>query len=220
MKYVIFSDIHGNIIALDKMLEDTDGSYDGYIFCGDVFGYYGHPSEVIDRLLTIDHLFAVQGNHDVYYLNGEKTPELVQTYGNSYLSPLTYAQKSFLAALEYRMNMEITDRKISILHGTPGNLLEGRCYPDCKSFDAYSSDITFFGHTHYRMDKMLGNVRIINPGSLGQPRDGQGFSYVVYDFETDECEFRTVEIDKEQLEKDLLSCEDNSDVIQYLLGKI
>lgn len=219
MKYVVFSDIHGNLLALNKMLDETSGRYDGYIFCGDVMGYYNHPAEVIDLMQTMPNLMAVRGNHDADYIGQKRCDLLYKKYGSSYRTKLTSCQLDYLKSLPEKIEKKINGKNICVFHGTPNDYLNGRCYPTNKDFASYHEGITFFGHTHYRMIRLVNGKCIINPGSLGQPRDGKGFSYAIYDFVTDYCDFKTVEVNISQLHRDILANESNPRVIDYLVRK-
>ena len=72
--------------------------------------------------------------------------------------------------------------RVGIFHGTPQDPLEGRLYPkdsivNSEIYQQY--DIVVLGHTHCRMERLVGDTLVINSGSLGQPRDGSGFGYAV-----------------------------------------
>ena len=56
MKLCVFSDIHGNMDAFNKMIEAEKNNVDGYIFLGDIFGYFYEQSEIIDKLRSIKNI--------------------------------------------------------------------------------------------------------------------------------------------------------------------
>ena len=71
--------------------------------------------------------------------------------------------------------MKIEGTKISLFHGSPWDPLQGYIYPDYPGFGEFlriDSDLFFLGHTHYPLYKKIGNKGIINPGSVGLPRNG------------------------------------------------
>ena len=72
--------------------------------------------------------------------------------------------------------IESDGKKLFIMHGSPQDPLEGRIYPD-TALTGGESAVYIMGHTHYRMLRRGERGLWINPGSLGQPRDGYGFSY-------------------------------------------
>ena len=201
----MFSDVHGNVDALRKMI-DVEGEEGNYLFCGDLAGYYYDALECMYELKRIHLVAAVRGNHDQYYIdafsNCERTNELCIKYGNSY----KYKSKELF---EYMLELPVTvemnaNNKIAIIqHGSLSNRLEGRWYPDTEIEIPKASEAIFVvcGHTHYRMHRIINGLQIINPGSLGQPRDGMGFSYCILETDSMEVEFRNVSIDLNYLER-------------------
>lgn len=210
MKLIVFSDIHGNILALDAFLEKIKETvYDYLVFCGDIFGYYYGQNEIIERLSRLDQLIWLKGNHDEYFLRlyyGEsEEAEYIEKYGHSYENLRERFQKEKaerIACLKPEHIMECGGRRIGIFHGTPEDSLEGRLYPDRPILnpDGYCRyDIVILGHTHCRMLREERNTLVINSGSLGQPRDGNGFGYAVLDTKSLQAEFYEVKIDRTQL---------------------
>lgn len=222
MKICIFSDIHGNGEALDMMLSDVTGQVDAYIFAGDIWGYFYDQEHVIDSLMSLPELVAVKGNHDEYYLRHDFTPDLLDRYGSSYLTPLYENRRSFIEKLPDHLTFEIDGRKFGIYHGGLSDSLEQRIYPDTeieKNDQVERFDYLILGHTHYRMCKRIVRTTVINPGSLGQPRDGQGFSYCILNTETDGIDFRTVTIDISKLLEHVAQTDGDKSVCTYLKGK-
>lgn len=198
MKYVIFSDIHGNGEALRKLLEKEASSDTGFIFCGDICGYYYEIWECVDLLKSIKGLIAVRGNHDQYYIDAfddaEMTKQLAKKYGSTYIEKRDYV-RHYLSSLPLIRTINCDGRVIQIQHGTPENLLEGRLYPDTPLPIADKGTIYMVGHTHYQMYRDSGGTIWVNPGSLGQPRDGKGFSYCKLDTETWNFQFSSMDVD-------------------------
>ena len=157
MRLVIFSDLHGNSLALDAFLKKIEKlSYDRLIFCGDIFGYYYNQKTIIRTLSAINGLIWLKGNHDAYF-------------------------------------QRIYEGKEDA---------EGKLYPDkpVQNPEEYQKyDIVILGHTHCRMERMEGSTWIVNSGSLGQPRDGNGYGFAVMDTALRQVEFQTVEIDQPRL---------------------
>lgn len=209
MKIIVFSDIHGNIYALDAFLNQIKNEqYDRIVFCGDIFGYYYNQKEVIKCLNQLDNLIWLRGNHDTYYLNismgRESEAEYIAKYGHSY-EDVRSKYKNFFSTIEEKKEiceLDVGGVRIGIFHGTPDNPSEGRLYPNNEIIDAkvYSKyNIVILGHTHCKMKRFCGNTMIVNPGSLGQPRDGQGYGYAVIDTKNKEVEFRNVKFDATDL---------------------
>lgn len=199
MRLTVFSDIHGNEAVLRKMLEKERHRSDSQmVFCGDICGYYYHAEECMRLLSSIPNLIMVRGNHDQYYLEAfedvKKTEYLVSKYGSSYRVK-TKRLCSFIEHIPLKQVIRCNGRIFHIQHGAPDNLLEGRLYPDTALPMVSESCVFLTGHTHYRMVRKAGNALWVNPGSLGQPRDGKGFSYCVIDTDNMEIEFCTIEMD-------------------------
>ena len=194
MKLVVFSDIHGNLPALDAFLEKIETlSYDALVFCGDIFGYYYHQKEIIERLY--------------HGMSDEK--QYIQKYGHSYANVRKRFHEEEARLIDRHKpehQMECNGCRIGIFHGTPENSLEGRLYPDrfVSNPDDYRNyDLVILGHTHCRMLRKEQNTLIVNSGSLGQPRDGNGFGYAVVDTESLQAEFGEVTIDRKRLYREI-----------------
>jgi len=192
MKLGIISDIHGNNFALKAILEKTP-NVDLFIFLGDISGYYSFTEECVELLKKIN-IVAVKGNHDQILIDcliNNKKPDL--SYSIRYGSALL---RSFLSASHYTIDflLSLPDFQEFMLdgnifkcfHGAPWNPLTGRVYPNFKEWNRFmdvNADVILLGHTHYPFIKKLNNNKlIINPGSVGQPRDiGNMSSYIILD---------------------------------------
>lgn len=225
MKLVVFSDIHGNSDVLKKMLAEEPPSKNcQYICCGDIVGYYYNVKECINMLREIENLICVRGNHDQMYINAffdaSLTSTLVRKYGSSYkyrdISVIEY-----LSTLPLQKTLQIDEKNILIQHGTPDDLLEGRIYPDTEIYSNTDKvvDIILSGHTHYRMHKMVNQTHWINPGSLGQPRDGMGFSYCVIITKPFLVEFRKLEVNMDKLKKQIQMYDIHNSYLREILER-
>lgn len=214
MKIVVFSDIHGNQYAVRSFLKQIESiSYDRLVFCGDIFGYYYGQNEVLDSLSGLQGLLWLKGNHDKYALDiydGKSDPEYyIKNYGHSYSDLRTkYSadRMGFLAKLPERAEIRAGGKTIGFFHGTPEDALEGRLYPDNEIADSpvyQAYDYVVMGHTHFRMDRRLGGTRVLNPGSLGQQRDGKGCGFLVLDTDEDTVWYQDVSYDKDALYQEI-----------------
>lgn len=225
MKLCIFSDLHGNIAALNKMLEREQLNIDCFFFLGDIFGYfYGQPV-IIDKLMNIKNLWAVKGNHDKNYIeilqgNRKKRNELVDKYGSSYLLSLTQDQEEYIRHLPNCLEIEMDGQLFGLFHGGPADFLDQRIYPNTQmDYSIEKYDVLLLGHTHYRLIKKIGKTLIINPGSLGQPRDGEGFSYVIFDSEDKTYEFKSVVVNTLDLVTQVEKKDSGKRVFTYIKRK-
>lgn len=215
MRYLVISDIHSNLPALQAVLfnaPDVDA-----IWClGDVVGYGPNPNGCIERIEEYSHVCIV-GNHDwgvlgradLFIFNQDAREALFWTQGE--LSP---ENRQFLAQTPKTMTIE----DYLLVHGSPREplweyLLDVQRAK--QSFLAIDSQVVFVGHTHLPLIfewveasqearlllpsfdeplKLDGRRLIVNPGSVGQPRDGDPrAAYGILDTEARTFEFRRVD---------------------------
>lgn len=229
MCIIAFSDIHGNLYALEAFLEDIKSErYDKLIFCGDIFGYYYEQKKIIEILSQIKNLIWLKGNHDDYFCKlyrGELNEnDLIEKYGHSYLdvrSKFTYKDYITLSNKSSSYKSVYHNVRIAAFHGTFSEPQEGRLYPKDKNIDErYSEfDIVVLGHTHFRMVQKYRNTLVVNPGSIGQPRDGNGFSYCIINSIKGNVEFRTVDIDVQALYKQIDTYDKNLTKLKSVLER-
>ncbi len=222
MKICIFSDIHGNLEALKKMLAYEIETAEVVIFAGDIFGYFYEQIEIIQNLICIPKLLAVRGNHDDNYLTNKDRDSIINRYGSSYDLFLSPRQKAFLTSMPSFLETTIAGKKFGIFHGGPNEHMTQRIYPDteiCLETMQNKYDYIVLGHTHHRFIKKVGNAWIINPGSLGQPRDGRGFGYCILDIDNNSCQFKTVDVNVEKLLLQVQKRDADRLVFEYLTKK-
>ena len=210
MRYLVLSDLHSNWEALQAVLESAQGKYDQIVCCGDLAGYGPDPNPVIDWART--HLNAViRGNHDracagledLEWFNPVAKAASIWTMAR--LTPENLAYLRQLPAGPLQVN------GFQLIHGSP---LDEDEYlmsaADVRNvFDYLESNVSFFGHTHlqcgfgrangtFQMLRRLEGaesevwqrfdsegVYLINPGSVGQPRDGDPrAAYALFDSDT------------------------------------
>ena len=201
MKYAVFSDIHGNAYAFEAMINSLHGEkIEGYLFCGDIVGYYYQAERIVEAFKQLPNFLAVRGNHDEMYLRAlsdiESRNAAIEKYGSSYNKPDAFTTE-YIQSLPEFITTNIGNFNIAMLHGSYSSPLSGRIYPDSPlDMLPLEYDFLFIGHTHYQMTRLCPkNCQIINPGSLGQPRDGKGFAYCIIDFIKGEIDRRFVDFD-------------------------
>lgn len=178
----IISDIHGNYPALKAVIEDIEKMGIQKIIClGDVAGYYCLINECID-VLKEREIFTLQGNHDYYLISGKGCPR--STSANNCLKfqseIITDVNRLWL---KNNALSRYDEGNISFVHaGWKDNLDEYLYELSEEYFQSYNFKYFFSGHTHvpiiYEMEKKL----YCNPGSVGQPRDGNPkASYAIFD---------------------------------------
>ena len=225
MRTLILSDIHANLTALSAVLEDAK-PYDRVWCLGDVVGYGPDPNACVERLRALPGLKGIKGNHDAAIL-GEIDINAFNYEARASLewldSKLKPNNRRWLETLEERLTVE----NITLVHGSPRNPIweyiidVGVARQNMSAFD---TQICLVGHTHipcvFQMDEeddvtstflysmspkvsfKLNRPAIVNPGSVGQPRDHDPrSSYLIYDSNTDEWTLHRVDYDFQQVQE-------------------
>jgi len=213
MTIAVFSDIHGNVSSLEEALKIMDTlNPDKYLFLGDMAGYYYYQNESIELLNDINNLISIKGNHDEYFLksllNKATLKQLDEKYGQSYSllhDNITETSKSFFYNL---LECEINDT-FEAYHGSPNNYLEDYVYKETKIKLTTTVPFIFLGHTHYPMIKHVNDTLIVNPGSIGQPRDYNKGSFSIVDLKDKKVENIRYTYKKSQLERRVIQLNDN-----------
>jgi len=228
MKICIFSDIHGNGPAFNAAYGMiTSEKADINIFLGDLCGYYYDQLEILDKLTAIPKLSAVKGNHDHIFLsmiNGDR--ELGVTYMKKYGYSIENLLNNDTAGLVRWLSglpesCAVADTALSCYHGSPWDSMEGYVYPDSRldRFLDYPELYFLLGHTHYPMVRRIGDKFIINPGSLGQPRNGGWPTYAVLDYDSMEVSIKEVIYDKSELIRRIEKVGGDNACLESILGR-
>ena len=196
--YAVFSDIHSNLDALEAVIDHIPKGMP--ILClGDIVGYGAQPNEVIQAVQGLRPLVTLMGNHDYAVTSGNtegfSTPAAIAIAWTR--QHITTANLQFLSTLRSEVHLERDKIAVGLYHASPRDSLFEYIYPDLSREETESlinqskCRVVLLGHTHIPM-KLSGKTGIIaNPGSIGQPRDGNpnaslGFltlSAGKYDFE-------------------------------------
>lgn len=201
MKILLLSDIHSNWVALSAIQE----SFDVCLFLGDVVEYGAEPVPCIDWVRSNVHA-AVRGNHDHATAQRVMTGpsrgcrRLAAVTRELHLKVLQPTHFKFLARLPVTRSVEIDGKTFFLVHATPRDPMDEYLTDDVPAWTArltgIDADFVCVGHTHLPLDLEIDGRRLINPGSVGQPRDGDPrAAYVV--IEDGEVSFRRQEYDVE-----------------------
>ena len=214
MKIAVLSDIHSNKYALTSTMHFLESKkIDKYIFLGDLFGYYPWAMEtynIIKPYLPISiHLL---GNHDELIINPIE-PEIKPEYWDVIIqnkNDLSLEAIDWLSTLIAHKKIVIGNMNFELYHGSPDNPLNGRFYPDNKNEYGWfpkENEIILMGHTHYPLlIKTTQNGILLNPGSVGQPRDGNlESSFAIINTENNSFEFYRVPYDVNKAIRELES---------------
>lgn len=227
MRIGIFSDIHGNIHAFEKVHRKllVEGC-DMHLFLGDICGYYYHQNEVIELMRTMPSLVTLAGNHDIMFMKAAKDDGIMRSYvqqiGRSYALLKEHISEANMAFLgELRESYVSEDGEIAAFHGSPWNPYHEYVYPDSNvdQFSQMSFRVVFLGHTHHPMDREINGKRLINPGSVGQPRNGGDPTYGVFNTETGVFDIKEITYDVQIVVEEVRQVEEyNAHLISVLEG--
>jgi predicted phosphodiesterase len=197
MRYLVLTDIHANLEALDTCLADAQvHTYDGTLVLGDLVGYGPDPNTVVERVQALNPVAIVRGNHDKVACGLEQAEgfnSVAKSAAKWTLDILKPAHRDWLCALPEGPT-EVDDL-VEICHGSPFD-------EDAYIFDELDAvralkvatrPLCLFGHTHYpitfelsqesfdsvgsaaapqmQVQMRVGCKYLLNPGSVGQPRD-------------------------------------------------
>ena len=194
MKFLVLSDIHGNINALEAILEEESEDLQ-MINLGDVCGYYPFANECIS-LLRERNAISILGNHDLGVIQGSLTKREDDYRWNQARESLNPENLDWLRSLEISKKMDLGSSELHLHHGSPSDVNE-YLYPDGVFHgDAFEEGLTLLGHTHIQMIKHQNSSTIVNPGSAGQPRNGRpGADYAILDLSEDTIFFKHLDYD-------------------------
>lgn len=185
MNIALISDIHGNYPALEAVMESEDFKAADQVYClGDLVGYYPYPEECVARVRR-QRIPCVMGNHD--YSCVENRPCRNNRIGRASLE-LTRRLVSrqtivFLSEVPDRLEVQLNKERLYLVHGSPENPLNGYVLPGDSVNVPIGCGILAMGHTHKQFSRNQSGRLLLNPGSVGQPRDGKGACFAVLDLE-------------------------------------
>ncbi|MGQ0637685.1 MAG: metallophosphoesterase family protein [Planctomycetaceae bacterium] len=177
MRILLIADIHANWPALSAINEP----FDACLFLGDLVDYGTDPIPCIEWIRTHADA-AVRGNHDhavaqkVMARGGTGFRELAAATRPLNWRVLQRAHLKFLSRLPVTCTVAFGDLRLAMFHATPRDPLDEYLLDDPAAWQArlngVEADIVCVGHTHVQFHLDLGGIQIVNPGSVGQPRDG------------------------------------------------
>jgi predicted phosphodiesterase len=224
MRILVISDLHANLTALEAVLADA-GTVDAAWCLGDVIGYGPDPNDVVELVRAIPNLTCVLGNHDVAVL-GQMDDAVFNTEARRSLlwqkQQLSDGNKGYLESLPQDSLVMDT---VTLAHGSPRdpvweyilNTLVARL-----NFQRFETPYCFVGHSHIQCMFQLNTEKdrvsleapkvnevltltpraILNPGSVGQPRDRDPrAAYAIFDPEAGTWEPRRVSYDVEAVQE-------------------
>lgn len=197
MRYLIISDIHANIDALEAVLARAEGAWDRLLVLGDLVGYGAEPNLVIDTIVRLSPVAVIRGNHDKAACgldDGSGFNQVARLAAAWTAERLTPANRTYLRELPG--GPRTIDDIVEICHGAPFDedyyIFDGG--DAVRGLESATRPLCLFGHTHLpvmfwvrdqtyegaapagQVDTTIsiedGTRYLINAGSVGQPRDG------------------------------------------------
>jgi putative phosphoesterase len=197
MRILLIADIHANWPALKALSEP----YDVCLFLGDLVDYGLEPTPCIDWVRR-HAKYAIRGNHDHGVAQNVK---VTGKNGFRYLTAITrpitqekisHEDRRYLAGLPVSSMVTLHDTRYLLVHATPRDPLDEYALADAdfwaRRLQGVDANVICVGHTHHSYVLEVGDKLVINPGSVGQPRDGDPrASYAI--IEDDRVEIKRVE---------------------------
>ena len=217
-RILIISDIHANLVALESVI-DAAGEVDEVWNLGDIVGYGPRPRECVERVIGLKPTASLIGNHDWAAIGRLTLDEFnpVARYATYWTTAHLGAEHmSYLEGLPNR----VIDDNWMLVHGSPRHPVWEYVYTARvahQNFELFDAQVCFLGHTHIQLYiseemarrgvppihpsdgdvlDMAGSRFIVNPGSVGQPRDNDpGAAFALYDSERGRVTFRRIAYD-------------------------
>jgi predicted phosphodiesterase len=231
VRYLVVTDIHANLEALEACLHDAEHrGFDEVLVLGDIVGYGPDPNAVCDSVKALKLRAVVRGNHDKVALGVEQADGFNAAARNAArwtLHELTPENRNWIAGLA-KGPLAIDDL-VAICHGAPFDE-DTYIFDELDAMRALTTTprpVLFFGHTHYAIAFELGSSGLViagpvsdgqaeialkegfrylvNPGSVGQPRDGDPrAAYAIVDTAQKRLEMRRIDYPVEITQKKML----------------
>lgn len=180
MTTAFISDIHGNNVALQSVLASIDSMGITHIVCaGDVAGYYSEVNACCDTLRARG-IPTVMGNHDWYLGGGGNCLRSRSVNDCIYFQRRIISTDNFAWLRELPLQLEVEG--VRVVHGGWSDPLDEYLKPSAEYFATLKGRRFLSGHTHLPCVQRYGDKVYCNPGSVGQPRDGDPrASFAVFD---------------------------------------
>jgi putative phosphoesterase len=179
LRIIVISDIHSNIESFRAVIAKLP-PHDCILFLGDLVGYGPNPNEVVEQLQQLKPAKALMGNHDYAVVTGDVSgfsshAAIAVEWTRRHIEPTKLA---YLSSLDSSARIHLDNMELALFHGSPADPLNEYIFPGLSEDSAKrviqcaGVPLVLLGHTHVPMAYFLGEEMLANPGSVGQPRDG------------------------------------------------
>lgn len=221
MRYLVISDVHANLEALESVLSDAVGAFDSVLCLGDLVGYGPNPNECVDRIAALPNLTCLVGNHDWAALGKID----LEAFNSEARKAAEWTRQQLRAdVVQYLQSLtpKLETPDFALAHGSPRDPIWEYLIEDIQgpaNFAEFEAPFCFVGHTHVprtfvetqnghgsttlvldlfdtgdEIELGDGIRRIVNPGGVGQPRNGDPrAAYGIWDATAGAFNFRRVD---------------------------
>jgi putative phosphoesterase len=204
----LIADVHSNVVALEAVLSEMESlGIEKILHAGDIVGYNPYPNETIE-LFRKRKMLSIRGNHERALLSGDMSD--LNWYAACALqwtsNTISRENLDYISKLKDTEVISVDDSEIFMAHGSPNDLDE-YVYPEYVEpglLTMTGSDILVLGHTHIQFKKEFKEGIIVNPGSVGQPRDQNPASaFAILETDTNQIELKRTGYDIEKVIEDM-----------------
>lgn len=204
IKLAVISDIHGNIVALNQIIEDAKKrNVDVFVASGDLVNELPFGNEVIDKLKEIN-AFSIKGNKEQYFIDYDEHkynwPNIQFQNSVFMYERMTKENLEYIKNLPFSLSLEYEGVKIKVVHGSPESITELIHRDDFDLIDKYTKnleeDILVLGHTHEPIWVCnMNNKTMINAGCAGVSPKNIGLAeYVIINLENGKYEIENLKV--------------------------
>lgn len=159
MKYLVLSDVHGNLPALEKLIKKEKAEVDAFINLGDVVNYAPWSNECVELIDDLENCTNIRGNHEDYFISEKcevKHPLVPKFFKHSFSN---FKHHKLISLYEKSLVVE----GVKCIH----TLNNEYVFHDSE---LSIEENTFIGHSHQQYNRIVNGYNLINPGSVGQNR--------------------------------------------------
>jgi predicted phosphodiesterase len=208
MKVLIFSDVHGNLPAFEKMLESA-GRVDQYICLGDVIGYGPWGNDCVDLIRTLKNCIYLEGNHERDHLNGR--------YSGSNGTAKIFFDFTYPTFKRYSGIENLRSEYFAYDYIFAHTINSKNIYADSE---IYLENNYMVGHSHHQFKIEQRGFVLYNTGSVGQNREFINIiNYLVLDTETGKVEMISCRYDEQKVIEAMRRLNYPSICVDYYLNK-